>query len=83
MIIPICCFGCGKIIAHQWNKYNNLIQEEYLKNINESNININNLDGYEFNISPEFKAKILDDMGFTRYCCRGMILTHIDICDKI
>ena len=31
MIIPICCFTCGKHIAHKWEKYHKLISEEYKK----------------------------------------------------
>ncbi|HLD58456.1 MAG TPA: DNA-directed RNA polymerase subunit N [archaeon] len=30
--------------------------------------------------SPE---KVLDELGVTRYCCRRMILTHVDLIDEI
>ena len=32
MIIPIRCFTCNQIIANKWTKYQEKIQEEYLKN---------------------------------------------------
>jgi DNA-directed RNA polymerase subunit N len=27
--------------------------------------------------------KILDDLGLKRYCCRRMVLTHVDLIDDI
>ncbi|HII94532.1 MAG: DNA-directed RNA polymerase subunit N [Methanofastidiosum sp.] len=31
----------------------------------------------------EKTEKILDDMGLTRYCCRRMLLTHVDLIDEL
>ena len=31
----------------------------------------------------ESPKKVLDDMGLTRYCCRRMFLSHIEIIDEI
>jgi len=31
----------------------------------------------------EDAKKVLDSLGLTRYCCRRMILSHIEIADKI
>ncbi|MDD5148797.1 MAG: DNA-directed RNA polymerase subunit N [Candidatus ainarchaeum sp.] len=31
----------------------------------------------------ESAEKILDEMGITRYCCRRMLLTQIDLIDEI
>jgi len=31
----------------------------------------------------EDAKKVLDSLGVTRYCCRRMILSHIEISDKI
>jgi DNA-directed RNA polymerase subunit N len=28
-------------------------------------------------------AQVLNDMKLTRYCCRSMLLSHVDILDKI
>jgi len=27
--------------------------------------------------------KILDDLGLKRYCCRRMVLTHVDLIDDV
>jgi DNA-directed RNA polymerase subunit N (RpoN/RPB10) len=29
------------------------------------------------------EAKVLDTLGVKRYCCRRMLLTNVDLCDKI
>ncbi|MDD5163537.1 MAG: DNA-directed RNA polymerase subunit N [Candidatus ainarchaeum sp.] len=31
----------------------------------------------------ENAEKVLDEMGITRYCCRRMLLTHVDLIDDI
>jgi len=31
----------------------------------------------------EDPAKVLDDLGIKRYCCRRMLLAHVDIVDEI
>lgn len=31
----------------------------------------------------EDKKKILDDLGLERYCCRSMLLGHVDIIDTV
>ncbi|MFA5364648.1 MAG: DNA-directed RNA polymerase subunit N [Candidatus Bathyarchaeia archaeon] len=31
----------------------------------------------------EDSKKVLDSLGITRYCCRRMILSHVEISDKI
>jgi DNA-directed RNA polymerase I, II, and III subunit RPABC5 len=83
MIIPIRCYTCGKVVADKWNTYITLLQEEYIKQFNQDNTNTDELSEYQSNVNPGFKKKILDDMGLYRYCCRSMILTNVDMCDKI
>jgi DNA-directed RNA polymerase subunit N len=31
----------------------------------------------------EAAGKILDSLGVTRYCCRRMLLSHVDLIDEI
>ena len=31
----------------------------------------------------ENAGKVLDDLGLKRYCCRGMLLSHVEIIDEI
>jgi DNA-directed RNA polymerase subunit N len=34
-------------------------------------------------IQEEPRDKVLDDLGVTRYCCRRMFLTHVDLIDEV
>ena len=29
------------------------------------------------------KSEVLDDLGLKRYCCRRMLLTHVNLIDKL
>lgn len=77
MIIPIRCFTCGKLIANLWNKYQNELQSQ-LDKLKET---------YQEELDQEkiqsIEHKILDEMELTRYCCRRMMISHVDLCDKI
>ncbi len=42
--------------------------EEYDRRVNRNNE------------SPE---KVLDDLGMTRYCCRRMFISHVELIDEI
>lgn len=33
--------------------------------------------------AKEEAGKVLDDLGVTRYCCRRMLLSHVEIIDEI
>lgn len=79
MIIPITCFTCGKQIAHLWEKYLEEIVKETnkTKEIKRDSTNKVNKD------LETIEKKTLDKLKLRRYCCRRMMLTHIDICDKI
>lgn len=33
--------------------------------------------------SGEEPGKVLDDLGITRYCCRRMFLSHVDLINEI
>ena len=81
MIIPIRCFTCGKCVAHLWEDYNKKIQESYNKDVktNKKNLYVHS-DHLDKKIVEE---KALDELGLTRYCCRRMLLSHIDLCEKI
>ena len=66
MIIPIRCFSCGKVIGD--------IYEEYKKRYEEYNKAIKA--GEKPKETPK---QILDSLGVERYCCRRMILSHVDL----
>ena len=66
VIIPVRCFTCGKIIGD--------VYEEYTKRYAE----------YQKSMKAGEKPKetpkeILDSLGLDRYCCRRMILTHVEL----
>jgi DNA-directed RNA polymerase I, II, and III subunit RPABC5 len=81
MIIPIRCFTCGKVLAHLWEPYMSALNEEYQK-VDEHYTPSILL--YSDQISNQtIEAKVLDTLGVKRYCCRRMLLTNVDLCDKI
>ena len=66
MIIPVRCFTCGKVVAP--------VYEEF----------ITRYDVYKQAVEAGEKPKetpqqILDDLGLDRYCCRRMIISHVDL----
>ena len=66
VIIPIRCFTCGKIIGDIYSEYEKRY-EDYKKAVNAGE-------------KPKETPKdILDDLGVDRYCCRRMIITHVDL----
>lgn len=66
MIIPVRCFTCGKVIGDVYEEYKRRY-EEYKKAL-------------AANERPkETPKQILDDLGVDRYCCRRMIITHVDL----
>ena len=66
MIIPVRCFTCGKVIGD--------IYEEYKKRKKEYD------EAVKAGKKPkETPKEILDSLGVDRYCCRRMILSHVDL----
>ncbi|MDE1761769.1 MAG: DNA-directed RNA polymerase subunit N [Candidatus Micrarchaeota archaeon] len=35
------------------------------------------------NKEKEEAAKVLDELGLKRYCCRRMLLSHVDLIDEV
>lgn len=67
MIIPVRCFTCGKVLADKWEYYKKKV-EETKKESKEEN--------------PQTK-EILDELGLDKYCCRRIMLGHVDLIDEI
>jgi len=67
MIIPVRCFSCGRVIA-----------SDYIAFVNKVNMirETENRDP-----TPEEIQRIFDEIGVKRYCCRRMILSHVDLID--
>ena len=69
MIIPVRCFTCGKIIGEAYEEYQKRYKE-YKKTVDSGEK------------PKETPKKILDDLGIDRYCCRRMIITHVDLLEE-
>ena len=82
MIIPVRCFTCNKVIAHLWEDYIKKIQEQYIKDeVHEKPkkrfVEIETLR------KKTIEGNTLDKLNIKRYCCRRMILSHVDLCEII
>ena len=82
MIIPIRCFTCNKVVGDKWEPYVEKIQQAFLdedisKDKKKKFIGLKDLD------KKTIEGKILDEMGISRYCCRRMLLSHVDLCERI
>lgn len=78
MIIPIRCFTCGKLIAHLWDKYEEELQKEYNKSKNKNKKIYIDIPSHK-----TVEKRTLDKLGLKRYCCRRMMLGHIDLCSEL
>ena len=76
MIIPIRCFTCNNIIASKYNTYKKLLDNDKNKNKNLiiSDFNINKLDS---------NKEIFNKININRYCCKRILLSHIDLYNNI
>jgi DNA-directed RNA polymerase I, II, and III subunit RPABC5 len=81
MIIPVRCFTCGKIIADKYNTYQNLVTENRKSMGMPDEDTILKVSRDKVPETPEGKA--LDQVGLKRYCCRRMMLSHINLIDVI
>ena len=59
MIIPIRCFSCGKLIAHIYQPYLELLEK------------------------GEKADDAFKNLGIDRFCCKRMIVSHIDLIDEL
>ena len=75
MIIPVRCFTCGKVLADKWNHYEKEIKKS---NSEDSVLNVN-----AKSIQQTKEGKTLDTLGLKRYCCRRMMLSHVDLINII
>jgi len=82
MIIPVRCFTCNKVVGHLWEKYQEKIQQNYLEQ-DIKNHRRNRFVSMETLENKTFEGKVLDEMGLKKYCCRRMLLSHVDLCEKI
>ena len=75
MLIPPCCFTCGKPIAHLWNKYKETLQNH------KSFVELTEFSTIDDKKTLEYQT--LEKLGIKRYCCKRMFIGNIDLCDDI
>jgi len=66
VIIPVRCFTCGKVISDAYEEFKRRY-EIYKTSIDSGEK------------PKETPKEILDDLGLDRYCCRRMIISHVDL----
>ena len=69
--------NCGKMLADKWLHY----QEELRKLQGDAYGKRTYFDGTKVPETAEKKA--LDELQLTRYCCRKVFLTHVDLIQRI
>jgi DNA-directed RNA polymerase subunit N len=77
MIIPVRCFTCGKILGDKYEWFSNEIKKN--KDKTEPEI----LDVSAKTIQKSQHGKLLDQLQLNRYCCRRVMLGHVDLIDII
>ena len=77
MIIPMRCMNCGKCLADKWRSYQRRLQELQ----GDAHGKRTYFDGTSVPKTKE--AEVMKELGLTRYCCRKVLLTHVDLLQKI
>ena len=77
MIIPMRCMNCGKTLADKWLHYQRRLQELQGDAYGKRTY-------YDGKSVPETKEKqVMDELGLTRYCCKKVLLTHVDLIQRL
>ena len=80
MIIPVKCYTCGKVIADKYRYYLNKVREKKLEEQGGGDVAVDKVLYFtKHNIKKTAEGQVLDDIGFTKMCCRRHFLTHVDI----
>lgn len=76
MLIPIRCVTCNNILAGKWLKYLELVKQKRVEDGRSEDDRIPYLTG-----TPRKTAegRAMDELGFSKECCRRHILTHVDL----
>jgi DNA-directed RNA polymerase subunit N len=63
------CFTCGNVISQAYEEYKKrfLLYQKALESDEKP---------------KETPKEILDDIGIDRYCCRRMIISHVDLLEE-
>lgn len=87
MIIPIRCKTCNKILADVWEYYKMENMKIEKREIERGQEKPNDEKKYKYLENTTFamdeRNKLMNKLGITRYCCRSVLLTHVDIIDNM
>ena len=97
MIIPVRCFTCGKVIGNKWETYMSLLHAGYNEGygLPRESARARTRSARARGTraarvrrgSPCARAPsrrdALDELKLVRYCCRRMVLTHVDLIEKL
>jgi DNA-directed RNA polymerase subunit N (RpoN/RPB10) len=75
MIIPVKCMTCGKVLADKYEYYKKEVEKRKRERGIDGIQYFNAVD--EAKITPE--GEVMNELGFTRMCCRRHLLAHVDI----
>jgi len=77
MLIPCRCTNCGKLLGDKYDYYVKRLRE--LKGVTA-------LEPLCFDGSKVIKTKeaaLFEELQIIRYCCRKVLLTHVDLIEKV
>jgi DNA-directed RNA polymerase subunit N (RpoN/RPB10) len=83
MIIPIRCFTCNKVIADMYDYYLKRVTEKKLALKTEDTTKPSVIDINASDIKKTPEGEVLDELGLHRYCCRKILITHIELVNDI
>jgi DNA-directed RNA polymerase subunit N (RpoN/RPB10) len=85
MLIPIRCFTCGKVLGDKWNPFINIVKSERSDGSLDlnNNIELEYLDTKNPKQNKSIEGEVLDKLNITRYCCRRMMLSNVNIVSDI
>eukprot|EP00979_Chaetoceros_neogracilis_P018052 scaffold10550_cov271-Chaetoceros_neogracile.AAC.31 len=83
MIIPVRCFTCGKVIGNKWETYLSLLQADLTEGHPDATGRSTYGNSNFATPLAHLNSDALDDLGLRRYCCRRMLLTHVDLIEKL
>lgn len=77
MTIPIRCFTCGKPLADAKNYYEREVQSRRMKadKLQEGYKRDEVYNVHANEIKKQIEGDVLDELGFTRICCRSCIMS--------
>lgn len=76
MLIPVCCFTCGKVLGNKKEAYDEIVRQRKLAK-GDSLDRITYLK--ENNADKTVEGQVLDELKIKRPCCRTIMLTSVSI----